>query len=133
MNVHLLKKTASFIMLLTGIINSFLGTVATAFPNFYVKTLGFCIEFMRFSNTKLFTLGILEIIYGLLFFNYKIDHWGVYLLFLILNGKAIFKMISVLSYLTSLGYFIFFLIQLIVIAAFHIADITYNKKSRTAI
>lgn len=37
-------------------------------------------------------------------------------------------MISALSDLTSPGYFIFFLIQLIVIAAFHIADIAYNKQ-----
>lgn len=78
-------------MLLTGIVNFSLGIAASAFPNFYVKTLGFCIEFMRFSNTKLFTLGFLEIIYGLLFYKYKIDHWGVYFLFLILNGKAILQ------------------------------------------
>ncbi len=128
MNLHLLKKTASFIMLLTGVVNFSLGMAASVFPNFYTKTLSFCDEFWNFSGTGLFTLGFLEIIYGLLFFNYKIDHWGVYLLFLILNGKAIFKMKSALSDLTSPGYFIFFLIQLIVIAAFHIADIAYNKQ-----
>lgn len=128
MNVQTLKKTASFIMLLTGIGNFFLGWLASAFPNFYIKTLGFCMEFWQFSGNKLFTLAFLEIIYGLLFFKYEIDHWGVYLLFFILNRKAIFKMISALFYLTSPGYLTFAWIQLIVIAAFHIAAIAYNKK-----
>lgn len=121
------RRFVNFLILVAGIGNLLIGLFALWFPNFCAKNFG--IEFCYFCNSNLLTLGAIEIVYGWLLLRYKLNHWGIYLLFLLVNINAIIKMVSAVFYLTNPVYITLCLFQLIIIAAFLSINIAYNKNT----
>lgn len=111
-----LRKIINLSFLFVGIFTLLFSLAVSLFSNSFINTAGVDIYF--FCTGPLFTLGIFELMYGILCTRYCLDHLGVYVLFIVINIGTLYEMTSSLLHTVLPLYRFLLLLQLAAVFAF---------------